>query len=172
MKKFAIPFILFFTLHVSAQEIAENKVDEFTHRTVKRTSWDQLVYKFDGSMFAKSRISMVDSSFFLNLRYVCHGGCVMGEGDKFMLKLENDSVVTLLNLKLTAGCRGCGATGLAGASELGLDLSFPISIDQLRDLSNNKVAKIRLYLSDGYIEASVGSGNAKNLKKQAEIILK
>jgi len=172
MKRIVLPALLLFSAFSYSQEIAENKIDEFSHHAIKRTSWDLLVYKFNGSMYAHTRISRIDSSFYLNLRYVCRGACVMAEGDKFMLKLDNDSIIALPNLKLAAGCIGCGATGLPGSNALGLDLSFPITVDQLKDLCSHTITKVRLYLTDGYVEASPSSGNAQNLRKQAEIILK
>lgn len=165
-------FLVFAPLFAVSQRIAENKVDEFTHNMVKRTTWDLLAYKFNGSMYAHTRISLINKDYFLQLRYLCRSGCAIGEGGRFMLKLDNDSIITLVSIKSEIACTGCGATGLVGAGVLGLDLSFTATEEQIRYVAVHRVVKARLYLSDGYVEASIGSGYAKNLGRQAELILK
>jgi hypothetical protein len=155
----------------AAQKIEENKIDEFTKNSIKRTSWDILVYKFNGSMYLHTRMSAINDSYYLDVKYLCQGGCSIGQGAELMLKLENDSIVSYKIPEGKVSCRGCGSTGIVGEDKDGLDLSFPISKDNLKLLSTQKAKKIRLYLSGGYVEGDISSSNAKSLAKQAFLIL-
>lgn len=154
-----------------AQKIVENKIDEFTKHRVIRTSWEELAYKFNGSMYAHTRLSHIDSIYFLELKYVGNSTNGMMEDAEFMLKLSNDSIVTLRNLKYKLQCTGCGAIGINSAGRLGLDVDFKITPEQLRLLSNNNIVKVRIYLSGGFIEEEISNKDGGKLPKQAALIL-
>lgn len=171
MKRLLI--ILLLPAFCSAQKITEKKTDDFTHLSVKRTSWDFVVYKFGGSFVFRTRISQIEGSVFLDVKYVCSGSsaCIMPEGNVMMLKLSNDSILSFRNTKTVLSCNGCGSTGVAFSERQGLDLTFPTTRDVLQYLSENKLVKVRLYLQDGYVEDSVPSGSSQTMAKQAKLIL-
>ena len=164
-------FFLLFPFFAGAQKIAENKVDDFTHAKIRRTTWNDLDFKFSGPMIVRTRINQIDSLYYLEVKYMCHGACSMRQGDVFMLKFSSDSIISLPNPELKLSCIGCGSTGLMGSNALGLDLSFNITHEQIKYFSENKIVKIRLYLSDGYNEDSPSSSDAKIFMNQAKIML-
>jgi len=84
------------------------------------------------------------------------------EGGQLLLKLDNDSIVTLKNLKYQIFCTGSALLG-CGSSAPGLDLSFGIYKDHLDMLLSHKIVKVRIYLTSGYVEDEV--------KKSLEISL-
>jgi hypothetical protein len=163
--------LLLFPTLCPAQKIAENKIDDFTHLNVKRTTWESLVYKISGSIIVHTRISKIDSSYYLDIKYMGTSACLMRDNDALMFKMENDSIVTLTNQKSTLSCLGCGAINIVGSGVQGLDLSIPISKQQLTYLASMHAVKLRLYLSDGYIEGEIGKGKYETFIRQIRLML-
>jgi hypothetical protein len=154
MKKTLLAF-LFSPLLSTAQKIEENKVDDFTHAKIIRTTWQPIVRKLGASVIAHIRVSKIDDQEYLDLRVMGSGIISINEGDKLMLKTDKDSIITLSNLKYQIACSGCGAVGFAGSALQGLDLKFPMSPDKRDFLIMHKLVKIRLYTSGGYWEDDV-----------------
>lgn len=143
-----------------SQKIEENKIDEFTKAAVKRTTWEiiskgSLSRPYD--MYCHARVSKIDGVTFLDLRIISGSGAVFSlqKDAKIMFKMDNDSIVTLLNIKFVVTCSGCGATGYVGSSAQGLEASFVLPTEEFNDLKTHSIKKIRLYASDGYIETDM-----------------
>lgn len=167
MKKLLI--LLLLPALCRGQKIAENKIDEFTKHHVVRTEWE-LLDRSDG-FYTHVRISNIDNSIFLNLRWIHNGevGAVT-EGTRIMLKMANDSIITLQTLKSVVSCRGCGAVGFAGSTGYGYDLACALSAEELAALSSLTIKKIRIYLSEGYEEHEIKEKNSQAIKNQILLI--
>lgn len=152
-----------------AQKITEDKIDEFTKSSVKRTSWDKLF----STMKATShiRVSKINGIVYLNLKLMDGSVFSMDENAKLMLKSTSDSIVTLYNLKFQITCRGCGAPGFGGSAAEGIDVSYVIDQDQAEYLKTHPLNKVRIYTSEGYIEEQVKSKNSDLLSSQLKLVL-
>ena len=153
-----------------AQKIAEDKIDEFTHAHVKRTTWNWMDYRFGSDKMVHSRFSEIDGQLFLDVRYTTRKPCAMPEGSQFMLKFDDDSIITLVIPKTILACIGCGATGLNASGVYGLDLSFPIPADYVKIFASKRLDKYRIYLDTGYQEDNVAQSDAKTFLKQAALM--
>lgn len=152
-----------------SQKIIENQVDDFTKNNVIRTSWDP--FTRSGRAISFSQFSKINSLYFLYIKINLKGGPFsVGEGDKLMLMAENDSILTLLNSKYQISCRGCGAIGIAYSAMDGVELSFHLSESDVQFLLTNKIKKMRLYTTSGYIEEEVKAKFAETFNKQLSII--
>lgn len=159
-------FIAFATISAiaSAQELKENKIDEFTKLALKRTSYETLVQNFKMNLFIRG--SKIDSTTYLDIKLMI-GGKVFSiqENADLMLMLENDSIVTLKNLKFALSCKGCGAKGFAGSAAEGVQTSYVIDDAELKALTTHNIKKIRIYESDGYLEDEIKEKRSELLKK-------
>lgn len=171
MKRLA--FLAFLVPSLSfAQKIEENKVDEFTHHKIIRTSWEPIIKKFGNSIIGHVRVSKIDGDIYINLRIMRSGSAMaIDEGARLMIKTASDSIVTLNNLKYQISCTGCGAVGFAGSALQGLDLTFPMSDDQANYLLANKAVKLRIYLTDGYLEEEIKEKFAEILINELKLAL-
>ena len=167
MKKLMLIFLLC-PLIASAQKIVEDKVDEFTKKHVKRSSWEN--FGFSSGFSGYTRVEKIDGTIWLNLRFMTGGVVAMKDGAKFMLMTKTDSVITLYNNTYEISCSGCGAIGLVGSAAQGLNVSFMLPESKIVYLIQNGLKKIRLYTTDGYVEREIKEKHVKSLLRQLELV--
>jgi hypothetical protein len=165
---FVLAFIVT-SIAAGAQHLAENKVDEFTKKSVKRTTWEKFIYSMKGSAFI--RASKIDSTVLLDFKFSNTDVISIREGSRFMLKTESDSIITLNSLEYTISCKGCGATGFAGSAAEGIEVRYPVSMEQVNYLISHPATKLRFYTTDGYLEFEIKEKFAKALQQQLMLIL-
>ena len=172
MKKVLIGLLLISNISF-AQKIEDNKTDDFTKSKIIRTSWEWLskAGMFKGT-FCHVRVSYVSGTYFLEFKTMEALPVVesISKDADVMIKLENDSVVTMNNLEFTLSCAGCGAVGLNGAYAEGLQFSTIIDKDDFDDLIKYKIKKYRIYLSDGYIEMDIDPKRSDIIAKEIKLI--
>ena len=169
MKKIFSILILLSSVQSFAQKIVENKIDEFTKHSVKRTSWDGLT-RIGGLNDSFTRLEKIEDTYWLNLKMMSSNVNSINKDAELMLMTVTDSIVTLYNHEFQITCTGCGSIGLVGSSGQGFNISFLISEDKVEYLMKNAVKKIRIYTTDGYIDKEVPEKNQKKFMKQLELI--
>ena len=169
MKSIIIASLLLVCHHTFSQTIVEDKVDAFTKKQIKKTSWETL--SNIGRIYSYTRVEKIDSTIWLNLRFITGSTIAMREDAKFMLMSDLDSVVSLQNSSFQLSCTGCGAIGFYGSAAPGIDVSFIVSESKKNTLINyNRIKKIRIYTTDGYIEADIKEKHSKSLIKQFQLL--
>lgn len=158
-----ISFFTFLTPLVHGQKIAEDKVDEFTKRSIKRTSWEILNQDFKFSAFF--RISEVENIQTFDLKLSIGTGEVFSidEGQKIMFILDNEEVISLHNLRYKVTCTGCGARGFAGSRAQGIQVSYLLKPEVFEKLLNNQILKVRIYTSKSYVESDINAKAANRI---------
>ncbi|GHT27868.1 hypothetical protein FACS189432_05030 [Bacteroidia bacterium] len=101
MKRIVFLFIIsVFFCNISAQKITKNEKDEFTGRQVIETSWVSISDGFT------CQIRVIDGFTFLKAGFNCGDHVyAMEDGADFMIKLDNDSIITLANLEYSIAKR-------------------------------------------------------------------
>lgn len=168
MKKLFL--LLFFSATLSnAQKISENYIDDFTKNHIKRTDWEALT--FEMKAVTHYRLSKIDDQYFFQLKIML--GDVffsINENEELMLKLSNEEIVTLKNLKYTTTCVGCGSTGFNGSKAQGIYVSYNLSNENFQSLKENKVSKIRISTSKGLIDLDIKVKKADTLIEVLKLI--
>ena len=156
-----------------SQKIAEKKVDEFTKSSIMRTSWETLT-KIDGmsmkGLTSYIRFSKINDIIYIDLKVMDGSVLSVPDGNKIMLMLQNDSIVTIKNSHYEVACMGCGAIGLSGSSAYGIQLNNPITDKEFEIFKSKQIKKIRIYFRDGYLEDEVKEKHAKIIPKLAELL--
>lgn len=161
--------LLFMPLFSFSQKITENKIDDFTHHKIIRTTWEPFIRA--NGLFAYTRVSKIDSSNYIDLRFMLSGmPFSVAPGEVFYLKLANDSIIKLRAVEYKISCSGCGSTGIVGSGSQGMDISFYIPASNLALLSTNIVKKARIYTSDGYVEHEVKEKFSSSFNRQIHIV--
>ncbi len=170
MKTFFL-IALFSPTFCFAQKLKENKIDDFTNASVKRTSWEMINYS-GKSFVAYAKITKIDHLFYLNLKIILSNDEVFSidKEDELMIKTVADSIVTLYNLKYAISCTGCGSTGLLGSNVQGTEVSYKIPVEIVSYLLNNKIKKIRIYTTDGYVEDEIKDKHAETFIKLLKLV--
>lgn len=169
MKLIYVFILTFFTQSVFSQTLVENKVDEFTKTSVKRTSWDVICAK--SGLYVYSRASKLNESRIITLRIMMGTSVFSIRKDaKLMLKLSNDSIVTLYNSEYALSCRGCGSINIVGYNNPGVSVDYFISKTDYQTLLESRVVKLRVYASDGYSEGDIKKKNSEEIYKQLKLI--
>lgn len=171
--KIMMLFISFTTSLTLAQTLEENKVDEFTNDSVKRTSWETLNKTMSFTAFY--RISRVNDNNFLELKLMINEGTKLktfsiGKEQEIMFKLENGEVVKLANLEYAITCTGCGARGFGGSTGQGIQVTYLMGKEEFDKLKNNAVVKVRIYTSDGYVEETIKEKNSKKIPIMLKLV--
>lgn len=152
-----------------SQELIENKVDEFTKHKVLRTSWEPLTRT--QKLYSFIQISKVNESSYLRIKYTIPNTIFsIREGDKIMLKLANDSIVSLLYPKSQVSCKGCGVVGISMSNHDGVEVSIPLDKDVVDILIKQRISKIRVYTTKGYAEEDVKEKLSENLINELKLV--
>lgn len=173
MKKIVYILLIPFSISLNSfgQKLIENKVDEFTKKSVKRTTWSKLVWT--PSIYMHSQVSKINEDYSFSIKLMHNKTAFsINEGDEIMFILENDSVMKFPSVKYAITCRGCGSVDFIGASDPGIETHYLLNKSQLEYLSDNKIKKMRIYTSKGYIESEVKSKPAATFSKQIELVSK
>ena len=152
-----------------AQSIEKNEVDEFTGASVIRTSWERFTPL--NKVYTYVSFSKLDDIYVFRLKVTLQKVFAVAEGEKVMFILEDGSVYKLHNLEHIISSTGGGAIGLGGSGAQGVSLSL-ISEDDpaFEKLKTELTKKIRVYTTDGYLEAEVNSKQAELLRNTIRLI--
>lgn len=156
MKKILLIITILCSLQGMTQTLVENKTDDFTKATVKRTSWEKLVYQLS-KFTCFIRFSKIDTLYYLDVKIMEAGNVFSIDKDsKIMLKLSNDTIYTLNNLAYVISSIGDGAIGFVGSQAMGIETSYISFSDRtFKQLETFPIKKIRIYTTDGYLETDV-----------------
>ena len=157
------------------QMIKEDQVDEFTKNKVVRTSWEPLTKK--GKIYSHARVSKINTTTYLDFKIMLSAGLTMDhsvfaieKGETVMLKLNNDTIVTLNNPEHLISCTGCGAINIIGSGVQGIHLKIDLTDNQISTLLDHKITKIRIYTTDGYVENEVPDKFQEIVSKELSLI--
>lgn len=154
---------------ILGQEIAENKIDEFTKDSVKRTSYEAL--NNSSNFTASFRISKINGTEYFDLKIMLGGSVFsIGKGQKLMFKLYNDSIVELSNIEYSLSRKGCGAKGFIGSAAEGVKTSYLLGKNEHAIFAEHKIIKLRVYTTNGYVENDIKEKNALTLQKALKLI--
>lgn len=170
MKKIlCVVFVSLFSLCVFSQKLEENKVDEFTKKSIKRTSWEKLMYS---TTTLHARISKVDSLVFFEFKFMDPWKKIFSvkEGSELMFKLDNDEILTLKTIGDTYSSVGAGAIGLNGSGTYGVNLICDLNPKNIEMLSNHKIVKVRFNTSSGYLEYDIKEKYQDVVMKELKLI--
>lgn len=156
------------TLHSFSQKLEENKIDEFTKNTVKRTSWETLC----STLFVNVhfRISLIDGNESFDLKIMTDDQFAIDKDQEIMFKLDDDEIIKFQNLQYTTTCEGCGAVGFVGSEAPGIQVLYPLSKEDAEKLKAHKVLKVRIYTDAGYIENDIKTKNANKITAALNLI--
>jgi len=170
-------FILFITLwgfagcsDIFGQKIKENSIDEFTGRS--KTTTDVIWFSTPNRFNSYCRFVRFDSVCYANFRLSMYGKVIAVEnGAKLMLKLANDSIITLYNKEYAVAQKGHASFGFVGSGVEGVNLFFPIPPEYYSVLTTKTIIKIRLYTTDGYSDQEIGDGAEVAFRDTLKLLL-
>lgn len=167
-----IILILFFLISANwsfGQKLAKNEIDEFTGKTVIETSWETL--NTSSKLYSYVRFRKVDSTIYFNFKMMSGGRVYsVDKGEVLYLKFADETIVKVSNSKYELTTYGAGAVGLIGSRALGVQLTCIINQSTLLKLEEKTLAKVRVYTSNGYLEAKVKKKQAERFKELAKLI--
>lgn len=159
------------SISVYAQKIVSTEVDDFTGVNKVRTSWEYIGYSM--GFTPKVRILKIDDLYLINLKAITHPKTLsVNENNRFLIKFEDGTILELYNSEYTTSCVGCGATGLLGSEGHGINLYFRANEQDLFDIKNKTIVKVRLEANQGYFESKTKLKHALKIKELATLIIK
>jgi hypothetical protein len=166
MKKTTLIIILLLLIGITsksfAQKIEESKKDDFTGKSIKRTSWENLFTTMTANAYFRISIVGDDESF--DLKYQDGSPFAIEADQELLLKLDDGEVLTLKNAQSTATCKGCGAKGLSGSGAEGIQVLYPMTKEQAGLLKAHKVVKVRITTLDKTFDGDVKDKNAEKIQ--------
>lgn len=162
--KLALLALLCIPLFSKSQELKENKIDEFTKDSVKTTTWQTL--DVSGSNTFNYRIVKKNADAAIEMKLITGKVVSIDKDAKLMFVLAgSDSIIYLQNDQYKISCNGCGSYNLIGSKAEGIDVFYPVPENVAEILLSYRVAKYRIYTSDGYIESEVREPKAATFQK-------
>ena len=171
MKKIVLGILMVvFVSNSYSQKLVENKIDEFTKESIKRTNWD-IMYTDMGGFVLRYRLSKINNYYFVELKIFASGDFIIIPKDSdFMLKKSNDDIVTLKSINNESSCIGCGAIGLVASEAYGIWSKYSINLDEINKLKTDKIIKIRLYTDKAYYDKEININKSEKFIKHLELI--
>lgn len=166
MKRFIL-FLAILNICGSAysQKIVKNEKDSFTGSHVIETSYVTISDGLSCSVRSVNGIRVLLVSF--------NGGdeiYTMERDAQFMFKLQNDSIITLINQEDAVGEYRSLNVGSTHISHFLLKTKYDLSEEKINELQTHKITNVRFYTTAGYIERKVSEKNAKKLLKLFNLI--
>lgn len=156
--RFLITFLIIPYLAISQPancKWALDEVDEFTKDHKKFTQWKSLYDLMGTGWYVQFRV--IDQSIALDLKVsidLFHNRTIcISEGDQWMFKLSNDSIVTLRAIK--TDCAIVSPVGSQGLFRHQLVNSFTVAPEQIDLFFTHPVSKVRLNTSDGHFDQDI-----------------
>lgn len=165
MKNLLLVITLFGTLNTFSQNSAfeKNEIDDMLGHKVLITKWSTIVMNWNSTVY--SRIHLSGENIFLDIKAGTNKVTSAQKDALLILKTWNDSLIKLKNSSYTISGIGDGAIGLSGSRDQGISLSYQISKKELEEISKNGIKKIRIYLSDYYMEEELKKKKSDSFKK-------
>jgi hypothetical protein len=173
MKQF-LPLLLMLSFSATAQKLTTNETDEFTRNQVKETSVEKLAHPFKMSGFAYNfSAKRINDNYYFNLRMMSLNKEVFAirKDSKLMIRLKNDSIITLLAPSFEVSGTGKAGSGLSAGSAEGTSVYYPISRDEIDLLLSSEIVKLRVYTSEGYTEQDIKEAGSKKVKECFRLVL-
>ena len=153
-------------------QFAENRIDEASHDTIKRTYWQ--VFERAGlsrKLNTFYRISDINGSRSLDLKIIEGGSTfVVARNAELRIVLGNGNILILHNSVYKVSCPGCGARGYGGSAAQGVMLSFLLDNSAIHTLQRNYVAKIGINTGEDYLEKKVNSYHSELFMDELELV--
>ena len=151
---------------------SEKVVDEFDNSTYYTTKYTTVLR--DIRVFSKMQIvKYSDDEIYINVKFVPYGASVFAIERNYPMRimLNNGVILTVLADEYVISCLGCGRDGNIASRSNGIKVRYRITMEQLKQLSNHSVKKIRVYGSEGYFDEKVGDRYKYRLRDMAREIL-
>jgi hypothetical protein len=154
------------------QELKEDKVDKFTKKAVKKTSWEKLIGKGGmSSLSTNYRISKIDNDKFFELKMMMNNKVYsVNKGDKIIFLFTNDETVELSAMETQVASKGAGATGYVGSEGWGTHTIYQLTEENISKFKTNIIKSVRIYTSEKYVEDDVSDKLSKAINKCLELI--
>ena len=171
MKKAILGVLISIPLLCFAQKLKKNEVDPFTGQLVRQTSWKTLRHKSAHTSYFSVR--KIDTRVFLDFRAIMGPGGTyfsIPRGAYFMIKLQNDSIVTLHNLTPAYASDGQGAIGFYGSAATGISVTYGLDEKEVALLLKNPATQFRFCTSIGPYTFDLKKGGAEKLRKALALV--
>jgi hypothetical protein len=171
MKKTLLVILLSIPLLCFAQKLKRNAVDPFTGQVVRQTSWKILRHTwFHTTYFSVRRTG---DRVLLDFKAMMGAGGTyfsIPRGAYFMLRLQNDSIVTLHNLTPAYASDGQGAIGFYGSAATGISVTYDLDEKEVAMLLKNPATQFRFCTSIGAYTFDLKKRGAERLQKSLALV--
>lgn len=153
------------------QKIQENRVDDFTGNSVKRTTWEKIEQSMaNGTFFIQA--SKLNSYYYIGLKVMLNDQrhFAISEGSKLMFKLVDGQILTVNASEYAITGRGDGARGYIGSAAIGIKVDYQMPKQIVDAIAVIPVEKVRMYTNDGYVEFELSEKRSKLLSKTLELV--
>lgn len=137
-----------------SQKLKTNEIDEFTGSKVAVTTWENIC--FTGKDYVYAMVWRADGKINLHIKHMPSKGGIkeykINQGDKFLLLLDDGTVVTSSAAETFHSSIGAGAVGYTGSAVEGIYAVYSITDEDAELLRSQPLKKVRMYTSVGYIE--------------------
>ena len=171
MKKAILVILLYIPLLSFAQKLKQNEVDPFSKQLTRQTSWETL--HSGGKNTTYFSVRKIDNRVLLEIKAMMGSGGTyfsVPSGADFMIRLQNDSVVTLHNLTPAYASLGEGAINFYGSGAPGISVTYGLDEKEVALLLTNPATQFRISTSVGAYTFDLKKGGAERLQKSLTLV--
>lgn len=171
MKKAILVILLYIPTLSFAQKLEKNEVDSFTRQLTRQTSWKTL--HNGGKNTTYFSVRKIDNRVLLDIKAMMGSGGTyfsIPDGADFMIRLQNDSIVTLHNLTPAYASPGEGAINFYGSGAPGISVTYGLDEKEMALLLTNPATQFRICTSVGAYTYDLKKRGAERLQKSLGLI--
>jgi hypothetical protein len=160
MKLFLL--LLLFPAIAFSQKLKVNEIDKFTKQ--RRLETERVWLKNRSGDGVAVSFRSADTTCFITFYGYGRAAGVIGDGDKMIMLLDNDSTVTVYSTGIQTYDIRVGGTST-------YNHQYSIEKDDLNKLSTHNVKSLRKYLSDGYVDIDIPEKHQDEIKELAILFI-
>ncbi len=171
MRKSLSLITLFFSIICFGQncKYKTNEIDEFTKNKILETKIEVFTVSGMGLGFSTSyTLKKINEKRYLNFKITSPSIFTLREGDKIMFKTDSENTIDLI-FPNTIIANNVYNSHLKTTTWLE-NILIPIDELTYQRLSNEKVLKLRVYTTDGYIDDDINEKRSKKFKELLKCI--
>jgi hypothetical protein len=171
MKKILLMILLYAPFLSFAQKLTTNGVDAFTGDSVRQTSWKTLRHTSAHTCYFSVR--KTGSRELLDFKAMMGAGGTyfsIPSGADFMIRLQNDSIITLHNLTAAYAGIGEGAINFYGSGAVGISATYGLDEKEAAMLLKTPATQFRFCTSVGAYTLDLQKGGAERLQKSLALV--
>lgn len=166
MRNILLLIFLSFSTPIFAQKLAVDKMDDFTGKVEKQSSYEVIFNDFSSTLRIKTML--VDTSEYIAIKMVVSkSSYYINESDLLQIKTSDGLIYNFYAIKSCYSGVGQGAVGLNQSGVMGIEATYKGALSCLKNVD---IIKIRVNTSEGYKDFDISKKKSATINNLISLL--